>query len=81
MPGTGSPTPDEDLRKKSIHRQKIAGVVYRVLLIMGLLAFPLFAILIFFTVKFRWQAIFIPTALILLGVFLAWLEYRLYKRL
>jgi membrane glycosyltransferase len=68
-------------RRKVAHRRRVAGVIYRVLLIMGMLIFPLFVILILFTVQFRWWAIFFPTALILLGVLLAWYEYRLYKRL
>jgi L-asparagine transporter-like permease len=84
MSGT---TPGGTSREKLVHRRKVAqrrrvaGVLYRVLLIMGILAFPFITILILFTVQFRWWAIFFPTALILLGVLLAWYEYRLYKRL
>jgi uncharacterized membrane protein YqjE len=68
-------------REKLIHRRRIIGVLYRALLIIGVLAFPIFIILIIFTPQFRWWTIFFPTAIILLGVLLAWVEYALYKRL
>ncbi|MCB2213911.1 hypothetical protein KQH50_00810 [bacterium] len=78
MSGT---TPGEDPREKLERRRKVVGVLYRVLLILGMLSFPLFAILILFTVQFRWWGILFPIGLISLGVLLAWLEYGLYQRL
>jgi uncharacterized membrane protein YoaK (UPF0700 family) len=62
------------------HWQKILGVVYRLVIIMGILSFTLGAVLVVFTDWIlAWQMIF-PVLLILTGVVLARVEFVLYKR-
>lgn len=81
MSGSDHSAQSGDQRETLMHRRQVIGVLYRVLLIAGVLAFPIFIILILFTPQFRWWAIFFPSAVILLGVLLAWVEYRLYRQL
>jgi hypothetical protein len=60
--------------------QRFLGVVYRLVIIIGLLSFALGAVLVIFTGWIlAWQMIF-PVLLILTGVVLARVEFVLYKR-
>jgi uncharacterized membrane protein YoaK (UPF0700 family) len=60
--------------------QRILGVLYRLVIILGLLSFALGAVLVIFTDWIlKWQMIF-PVLLILTGVVLARVEFVLYKR-
>jgi len=60
--------------------QRILGVVYRLVIIVGILSFALGAVLVIFTdLILAWQMIF-PVLLILTGVVLARVEFVLYKR-
>ncbi|HEY9122417.1 MAG TPA: hypothetical protein VIM80_05430 [Brevefilum sp.] len=70
-----------DLNKAGMQRwQRLLGVVYRLVIILGLLSFALGAVLVIFTDwVLAWQMIF-PVLLILIGVVLARVEFVLYKR-
>lgn len=81
MTGPDHSAKSRDQVEKLNHRRQVIGVLYRILLIAGALAFPLVAILIIFTPQFRWWAIFFPAAILLVGTVLAQVEYTLYKRL
>jgi len=60
--------------------QRILGVVYRLVIIVGILSFALGAVLLVFTDwVLAWHMIF-PVVLILIGVVLARMEFVLYKR-
>jgi uncharacterized membrane protein YoaK (UPF0700 family) len=60
--------------------QRILGVVYRLVIIVGILSFALGAVLVVFTDwVLAWHMIF-PVLLILIGVVLARMEFVLYKR-
>jgi uncharacterized membrane protein YoaK (UPF0700 family) len=60
--------------------QRFFGVVYRVIILMGMVAFAVGAVLVVFTDWIlAWQMIF-PVILILIGVVLARVEFMLYKR-
>lgn len=70
-----------DLNKAGMRRwQRILGVVYRLVIIVGILSFAVGAVLVIFTDWIlAWQMIF-PVLLILMGVVLARVEFVLYKR-
>jgi L-asparagine transporter-like permease len=52
-------------------------VIYRVILAVGLLLMAATAVLIFFTRRTYLWVVIVPLGLIALGIFLAWVEYRL----
>jgi|LDZT01.1.fsa_nt_gi hypothetical protein len=71
-----------DLNKAGMHRwQRILGVVYRLVIILGLLSFVLGAVLVVFTDWIIALQMIFPVLLTLIGVVLARLEFVLYKRL
>ena len=71
-----------DLNKDGMHRwQRILGVVYRLVIILGLLSFVLGAVLVVFTDWIIALQMIFPVLLTLIGVVLARLEFVLYKRL
>jgi uncharacterized membrane protein len=60
--------------------QRFFGVIYRVVILIGLIAFVLGAVVVVFTdLILAWQMVF-PVILILIGVILARVEFVLYKR-
>lgn len=61
--------------------RRFFAVVYRVILTLGLLLLFAFTGLVFLTGRsYAWTLVF-PILLIALGIFLAWVEYRLHMRL
>ncbi len=71
-----------DLNKAGMHRwQRILGVVYHLVIILGLLSFVLGAVLVVFTDWIIALQMIFPVLLTLIGVVLARLEFVLYKRL
>jgi len=75
-------TSESDPRAKSVGGwARLIAVIYRIILVLGLLLLGATAVLIFFTRRtYLWVAI-VPLGLITLGVILAYVEYRLYTRL
>ncbi len=80
--------PDQEINTKPNPRAKslkgwvgFLSVVYRIILIIGLVLFAAAAVLIFFTRRAYLWVVPIPLGLIALGVLLAHFEYRLYRRL
>ena len=60
--------------------QRFFGVVYRVVILIGLIAFVLGAVVVVFTdLILAWQMVF-PVIIILVGVIFARVEFLLYKR-
>ena len=78
---------NEHTSKSDPHRESHEGwvrfvaVVYRIFLVLGLLLLGATAVLIFFTRRTYLWVVIVPLGLITLGVILAHVEYRLYKRL
>ena len=60
---------------------KFLGVLYRLLLISGLIFLLVLVGMLLFTAVFAAWVLIFPILLILTGIFLAWLEYRLDARL
>ncbi len=60
---------------------KFTAVIYRVILVVGLLLLAATAVLIYFTRRTYLWVIIIPFGLIALGIFLARVEYCLHMRL
>ncbi len=69
----------EDKDKKT-QKIKALGIVYRVLLILGIVLFIATAFLAIFTVRITVWYLAIPAAILLLGIILARLEYNLFRR-
>jgi hypothetical protein len=80
--------PDQEHTSESDPRAKSQGswarliaVIYRIILVLGLLLLGATAVLIFFTRRTYLWVVSVPLGLITLGVILAHVEYRLYQRL
>ena len=60
---------------------RLFAVIYRIILTAGLLLMAATVVLIFFTRRTYLWVVVVPLGLIALGIFLAWVEYRLDLRL
>jgi len=60
---------------------RLTGIVFRVLIILGLILLILVIIALIFTALFKSWILVVPFALITLGIMIARVEYRLHKRL
>jgi uncharacterized membrane protein YcaP (DUF421 family) len=59
---------------------RIMGIVFRLLIILGLLLLGLAAALVLFTDIIPFWVLVLPIILLAIGIWLAWLEYRLHDR-
>lgn len=74
---------DLDLKKKAERLGAwlgLVGVLFRLLIVAGLILGVLVIFTILFTSMFRLWILILPAVLIALGVLLAWLEFRLHSR-
>jgi uncharacterized membrane protein len=60
---------------------QLLGVLFRILILSGLVILIFAVILVLFTNLVRWWMLGFPLAIIVMGVLLARIEYLLYKRL
>lgn len=67
-------------KDRTAHKIKALGIVYRVLLILGIVLFIATAILALLTVRITVWYLTIPVTIFLLGIILARLEYNLFRR-
>jgi hypothetical protein len=72
---------DETMRKGLVVWVRLTAVIFRVLIILGLITLIIFTILLSFTNIFTIWILAIPIDLILIGIGLARLEYRFHGRL
>lgn len=76
------PTSELDPRAKRLAGWvKFTAVIYRIILVVGLLLLAATAVLIYFTRRTYLWVIIIPFGLVALGIFLARVEYCLHMRL
>lgn len=76
------PVQDNDLKKVGLAGWgRLTAVLFRVLIILGLISLTIFIILLVFTKIFTIWILLIPVVLVLIGICLAWLEYYLHDRL
>lgn len=59
---------------------RVLGVVFRLLIILGVLLLGLVTALLLLTEILAAWALVLPFALLLIGIWIAWLEYRLHDR-
>lgn len=59
---------------------KLIGVLFRLMIVLGLILLVLVVGAILFTSLFRFWILVLPVSLIILGLILAWVEYRLHSR-
>lgn len=72
---------EETMKKGLAGWVRLTRVLFRVLIILGLIALIIFTILLSLTNIFTIWIMAIPLVLILIGIFLARLEYRFHGRL
>ena len=72
--------PPEADKSALISWQRFLGVAYRLVIIAGLLSFALGFVLVIFTDMIPLLFMAFPIVVIIIGIMLAGLEYRLYKR-
>jgi len=59
---------------------RFLGVIFRLLIILGLLLFAAAVVLVLLTDLIPYWTVFFPVALVLMGILLARVEYRLHQR-
>lgn len=75
-------TPEPNPRAKRLAGwMRFTAVIYRIILVVGLLLLAATAVLIWFTRRTYLWVVIMPLGLIALGILLAWVEYRLHMRL
>jgi hypothetical protein len=76
--GEKEPTPEKGSVRQ---RQRFVGVVYRSLIIFGLLTLAIVAVLVVFTSFFPFWSLAFPLMFVVAGIILARYEYALHKRM
>lgn len=74
---------DPDIEKKAERLRtwlKLVGVLFRLMIVLGLILLMLVMAAILFTSLFRFWILVVPVLVIALGLLLAWVEYKLHDR-
>jgi uncharacterized membrane protein (UPF0136 family) len=71
----------EQHAERLVKQARLLAVIYRIILAAGMMLLVATAVLIFFTRRTYLWVLIVPLGLIALGIFLAWVEYRLDLRL